>query len=116
MSLYSVILFNNYDVIKVYLEMKIDINEILEENNNFYGLSLLGVVCYILDLKSVELFLKNGVDLNLKNNDGEIVFVNWFKWNGLIYFLIEKVREDIVNKMMSLLLEYGLNINDIIDN
>ena len=32
MSLHSTILSNNYDVIKTHLEMKIDINEISEEN------------------------------------------------------------------------------------
>ena len=116
MSLYSAILSNNYDVIKAHLEMKIDINEISEENNNSYGLSPLGVACHILDLKSVELLLKNGADPNLKNNDGETALANWFKWNGSTYFSTEKAREDTVNKMMSLLLEYGLNINDTIDN
>lgn len=116
MSLHSAILSNNYDIIKAHLEMKIDINEISEENNNSYGLSPLGVACHILDLKSVELLLKNGADPNLKNNDGETALANWFKWNGSTYFSTEKAREDTVNKMMNLLLEYGLNINDTIDN
>ena len=116
MSLHSAILSNNYDIIKAHLEMGTDTDEISEENNNSYALSPLGVACHILDLKSVELLLKNGADPNLKNNDGETALANWFKWNGSTYFSTEKAREDTVNKMMSLLLEYGLNINDAIDN
>jgi len=116
MSLHSAILSNNYDIIKAHLEMGTDTDEISEENNNSYALSPLGVACHILDLKSVELLLKNGADPNLKNNDGETALANWFKWNGSTYFSTEKAREDTVNKMMSLLLEYGLNINDTIDN
>ena len=116
MSLHSAILSSNYDVIKAHLEMGTDTDEISEENNNSYALSPLGVACHILDLKSVELLLKNGADPNLKNNDGETALANWFKWNGSTYFSTEKAREDTVNKMMSLLLEYGLNINDAIDN
>lgn len=116
MSLYSAILSNNYDVIKAHLEMGTDINEISEENNNSYALSPLGVACHILDLESVELLLKKGANPNLKNNNGETALANWFKWNGSTYFSTEKAREDTVNKMMSLLLEYGLNINDAIDN
>ena len=116
MSLHSAILSNNYDIIKAHLEMGTDTDEISEENNNSYALSPLGVACHILDLKSVELLLTNGADPNLKNNDGETALANWFKWNGSTYFSTEKAREDTVNKMMSLLLEYGLNINDAIDN
>ena len=116
MSLYSAILSNNYDVIKAHLEMGTDINEISEENNNSYALSPLGIACHILDLESVELLLKNGANPNLKNNDGETALANWFKWNGSIYFSTEKAKENTINKIMSLLLEYGLNINDAIDN
>jgi len=114
MSLYSAILSNNYDVIKAHLEMGTDINEISEENNNSYALSPLGIACHILDLESVELLLKNGANPNLKNNDGETALANWFKWNGSIYFSTEKAKENTINKIMSLLLEYGLNINDAI--
>lgn len=87
-----------------------------EENNNSYALSPLGIACHILDLESVELLLKNGANPNLKNNDGETALANWFKWNGSIYFSTEKAKENTINKIMSLLLEYGLNINDAIDN
>ena len=116
MSLHSAILSNNYDIIKAHLEMGTDINEISEENNNSYALSPLGIACHILDLESVELLLKNGANPNLKNNDGETALANWFKWNGSIYFSTEKAKENTINKIMSLLLEYGLNINDAIDN
>lgn len=116
MSLYSAILSNNYDVIKAHLEAGTDINEISEENNNPYGLSPLGVTCHILDFESVELLLKNGADPNLKNNDGETALSCWFKWNGSIYFTTEKASENTVNKIMNLLLEYDLDINDTIDN
>lgn len=116
MSLHSAILSSNYDVIKAHLEVGTDINEISEENNNSYGLSPLGVACHILDFESVELLLKNGADPNLKNNDGETALSCWFKWNGSIYFTTDKSTENTVNKIMSLLLEYGLDINDTIDN
>lgn len=75
MSLHSTILSNNYDVIKAHLEMKIDINEISEENNNSYGLSPLGVACHILDLESVELLLKNGADVGSIDKNGYTVLM-----------------------------------------
>ncbi|ALQ40756.1 hypothetical protein RN87_09510 [Fusobacterium hwasookii ChDC F174] len=116
MSLHSAILSNNYNVIKAHLEVGTDINEISEENNNSYGLSPLGVACHILDFESVELLLKNGANPNLKNNDGETALSSWFKWNGSIYFTTDKSTENTVNKIMNLLLEYDLDINDTIDN
>lgn len=67
MTLHSAILSNNYNIIKAHLEVGTDINEISEENNNSYGLSPLGVACYILDFESVELLFKNSANLNLKN-------------------------------------------------
>ena len=116
MSLHSAILSSNYDVIKVHLKVGTDINEISEENNNSYGLSPLGVACHILDFESVELLLKNGANPNLKNNDGETALSSWFKWNDSIYFTTDKSTENTVNKIMNLLLEYDLDINDTIDN
>lgn len=91
MSLHSTILSNNYDVIKAHLEMKIDINEISEENNNSYGLSPLGVACHILDLESVELLLKNGANPNLKNNDGQ----------SAMDIAVENNNENLVNWLLT---------------
>ena len=93
MSLHSTILSNNYDVIKAHLEMKIDINEISEENNNSYGLSPLRVACHILDLESVELLLKNGANPNLKNNDGQSAMDTAVENNNenLVNWLLTKI-------------------------
>lgn len=91
MSLHSAILSSNYDVIKVHLKVGTDINEISEENNNSYGLSPLGVACHILDFESVELLLKNGADLNLKNNDGQ----------SAMDIAVENNNEDLINWLLT---------------
>ena len=91
MSLHSAILSNNYDIIKAHLEMGTDTDEISEENNNSYALSPLGVACHILDLKSVELLLKNGADPNLKNNDGQ----------SAMDIAVENNNEDLINWLLT---------------
>lgn len=115
MSLHSAILNKNYEIMKAHLKLGTDINEISEENNSSKFLSPLGTACYILDFEAVKLLVENGADVNLKNNNAETAVAVWFSYLGSQYFDFNSVRDKSVEKILKFLIEYGLNLNDIIN-
>ncbi|MCF0162631.1 MAG: ankyrin repeat domain-containing protein [Fusobacterium necrophorum] len=115
MNLYQAIEKADYEAVKANLELGADKNMPSDEEGNFHGMSPLGMACYLLDLESVKLLLESGANPNYKNAEGETAISRWFRYLGDFYFHFEKLEKNIPQQIFKLLLQYGLDVNDKID-
>lgn len=116
MNLGQALMNDDHDALAAILELGADPNEICVGKLRKIGTDLdgktpLGAACAFLDVKSIELLLKSGADVNLKDPAGKapIAYCATASANG------KTLSDKIPDTVLDMMLDKGMSINDLID-
>lgn len=113
MSLHNAIINKDYKALEEILNAGANVNEISQEPDASNKLTPLQTAVYYIDLKAVELLLKHQADCNYKNEEGQNCLAVWPRHNGDLHVHFDNMKD--VMKILQLLYQSGLNIDDTID-
>ena len=114
MTLHEAAVKNDLEAIRSLIALGADVNEI-NDVHRFRGTTPLAVACGIFNAESIQLLLEAGADPNFKDGSGQTCIAYMFSFmTGQIDSKIFTEKKP--QKVLKMLLDAGLNINDTVDD